>query len=321
MSTATETRLPVYRFFRTTVARSVRLSPSFLRVTVTGPDLDGFGLGGADQRFKLLIAQDGHPFDDLLACTGPEWYPAWCALPDGARPHLRTYTVRAFRPAGPAGQAELDVDVVLHGIGPDGAAGEGAGPAAAWAARAVPGDELVLLAPDRPGSGRLWGVEWAPPAEADTLLLAGDETAVPAIAAIVEALPGDQRAVAVLEVPEGADILPLQLPDGVDVRWLARGDRPRGELLQAAVHAALCELGIARDVPGADPEAADPTDDGDGMVWEVPEAGAHTRCYAWLAGEATVVRQLRRRLVRDLGVPRDAVAFMGYWRVGARALG
>ena len=114
MTTATETLQPVYRFFRTTLARSERLSPSFLRVTFTGPDLDGFGLGGADQRFKLLIAQPGRPFDELLAITGPDWYPAWCAMPDEARPHMRTYTVRAFRPAGPGAQAELDVDVVLH---------------------------------------------------------------------------------------------------------------------------------------------------------------------------------------------------------------
>ena len=322
MTTATETLQPVYRFFRTTLARSERLSPSFLRVTFTGPDLDGFGLGGADQRFKLLIAQPGRPFDELLAITGPDWYPAWCAMPDEARPHMRTYTVRAFRPAaGPGAQAELDVDVVLHGIGADGTPGEGAGPAAAWAAQAAPGDEMVFLGPDRPGTGRMWGVEWAPPVEADTLFLAGDETAVPAIAAIVEALPGDQRVVAVLEVPEAADFLQLQLPPGVDVRWLARGGRPRGELMEAAVHSALRELGIARDTPGADPEAAESAADGDAMVWEVPEAGAHTSCYAWLAGEAAVVKQLRRRLVRDLGVPRDAVAFMGYWRVGARALG
>ncbi|SDP14878.1 NADPH-dependent ferric siderophore reductase, contains FAD-binding and SIP domains [Klenkia soli] len=315
MSTATETLQPVYRFFRTTLARSERLSPSFLRLTFTGPDLDRFGVGGADQRFKLLLAQDGHPLDDLLAITGPDWYPAWCAMPDETRPHMRTYTVRAFRPE----VSELDVDVVLHGIGADGSVGEGAGPAAVWAARAVPGDEMVFLGPDRPGAGRMWGVEWAPPAEADTLFLAGDETAVPAIAAIVEALPGDQRVVAVLEVPEAGDFLPLRLPPGVDVRWLARGSRPRGELMETAVHAALRELGIARDTPGVDPEAGDPAEDD--ILWEVPEAGAHTSCYAWLAGEAGVVKELRRRLVRDLGVPRDAVAFMGYWRTGARAAG
>lgn len=317
MSTATDTLQPVYRFFRATLARSERLSPSFLRLTFTGPDLDTFGHGGADQRFKLLIAQPACPVDDLLAVSGPDWYAAWCAMPIETRPDMRTYTVRAFRPE----VAELDVDVVLHGIGPDGVVGEHAGPAAAWAARAVPGDELLLLGPDRPGTGRMWGVEWAPPVEADTLFLAGDETAVPAIAAILEKMPDDRRVVAVLEVPEAADFLPLRLPAGADVRWLARGAHPRGELMQAAVHTALRELGIARDVPGVDPEAGDPTNDGDEILWEVPEAGAHTRCYAWLAGEAGVVKALRRRLVRDLGVDRDAVAFMGYWRTGARALG
>ncbi|SDG33303.1 siderophore-interacting protein [Klenkia brasiliensis] len=310
MSTATETLQPTWRCFETTVARTERLSPGFLRLTLTGPDLHLFGAGGADQRFKLLIPVEGAPAVDLLAVTGPDWYEAWCALPDEVRPAMRTYTVRAVRPE----VAELDVDVVLHGIRPDGSAAPDAGPAATWAARAVPGDPMVVLGPDRPGSGRMWGVEWAPPADAGTLFLAGDETAVPAIASVLESLAPGPRVVAVLEVPGAADFLSLRLPAGVDVRWLARGSRARGELLEPAVHTALCELGIARGVPGADP--GEPVEDG--ILWEVPEAGAATGCYAWLAGEAGMVKGLRRRLVRDLGVPRDAVAFMGYWKVGSR---
>ena len=83
-----------------------------------------------------------------------------------------------------------------------------------------------------------------------------------------------------------------------------------------AVHAALYELGIA-STPATPPEEV-----GDELLWEVPDAtsangGAASGCYAWLAGEAGVVRTLRRRLVGDLGVPRGAVAFMGYWRQGA----
>ncbi|MCO7218607.1 siderophore-interacting protein [Klenkia sp. PcliD-1-E] len=310
MSTATETLQPTYRFFETTVARTERLSPGFLRLTFTGPDLHLFGAGGDDQRFKLLIPDDGAPVTELLSVAGPDWYAAWCAMPDGARPHMRTYTVRALRPE----VAEMDVDVVLHGIRPDGTAAPDAGPAALWAAAAQPGDPMVLLGPDRPGSGRMWGVEWAPPTDADTLFLAGDETAVPAIAAVLESLVPGPRVVAVLEVPEVGDFLALRLPPGVDVRWLARGSRARGELLEPAVHTALRELGIARDVPGADP--GEPVEEG--ILWEVPETGAHTGCYAWLAGEAGMVKGLRRRLVRDLGVPRDAVAFMGYWKVGSR---
>jgi NADPH-dependent ferric siderophore reductase len=293
---------PEYRFFSAAVARVQRLSPSFVRLTLAGPELTRFGVGGADQRIKLVISRDGGPVRELLS-DGPGWYQEYCALPDEQRPHLRTYTVRAARPE----QGEIDVDVVLHGVS-DGAPA----PAAGWAAAAVAGDPIVLLGPDRPGTGRAWGVEWAPPAEG-TLFLAGDETAVPAISAIVEALAAERRTIAVLEVPEAGDVLSLAVPPGVEVRWLIRGHRARGEALGPAVLAALRELGVAAPAAGQDPEDVDL--DG-GILWEVPEAGADG-CYAWLAGEAGMVKKLRRRLVRDLGVPRTAVAFMGYWRLGA----
>ncbi|MCZ2818590.1 siderophore-interacting protein [Modestobacter sp. VKM Ac-2984] len=298
---------PEYRFFAVTVQRVERLSPSFLRITLTGPELTGFGAAGADQRIKLVLSRDGAPVTDLLT-DGPGWYADYCALPDDRRPYLRTYTVRAARPQ----LGELDVDVVLHGV-EDGHPG----PAASWAAAAVPGDPIVVLGPDRPGpggaaSGRPWGVEWAPPADG-TLFLAGDETAVPAISAIVESLPAGRRTVAVLEVPEAGDVLSLTVPPGVEVRWLVRGGRARGEALGPAVHAALCELGVAARTAGQDPEDVDLEG---GILWEVPERRPDG-CYAWLAGEAGMVKKLRRRLVRDLGVPRTAVAFMGYWRLGA----
>ena len=297
--------LPQWSFFDTVVARVRPLGPSMRRITLTGPRLGDLGLAGDDQRVKLVLAPDPTALAELHA-AGSEWYPAYCALPEERRPVLRTYTVRAARPE----VAEVDVDVVLHGVD-DGRAG----PAATWAARAVPGDPMVLMGPDRPGRGRAWGVEWAPPATARCLLLAGDETAVPAVSAVLEGLapePG-RRVVAVLEVPEAGDLQDLRLPEGVSVRWLARADRPRGELLVPAVHAALVELGIAA-APGAAPEDVDLDAE---LLWEVPETpGAGAGCYAWLAGEAGVVKRLRRHLVADLGVDRRAVAFMGYWREG-----
>jgi NADPH-dependent ferric siderophore reductase len=223
------------------------------------------------------------------------------------------------------------VDVVLHGV-----ADGHAGPAARWAAAAVPGDRIVLLGPDRPGRGRMWGVEWAPPAAATTLLLAGDETAVPAVCSILEALDdrpttaegaarrgtrgarsrthgeAPRRVVALLEVPAEGDAMNLALPAGVTVRWLPRSGAARGSLLVPAVHAALCELGVAA-TPAEAPEDVDLDTE---LLWEVPDADAASGCYAWLAGEAGVVKQLRRHLVGDLGVPRGSVAFMGYWREG-----
>jgi NADPH-dependent ferric siderophore reductase len=136
---------------------------------------------------------------------------------------------------------------------------------------------------------------------------------VPAVGAILEALHPGRRVVAVLEVPQAGDVQDLRLPEGATVRWLARADRPRGELLVPAVHAALVELGVAA-APADDPEDLDL----DAVpLWEVPEdPAAGAGCYAWLAGEAGVVTRLRRHLVADLGVDRRAVAFMGYWREG-----
>ncbi|MFW3172111.1 siderophore-interacting protein [Geodermatophilus sp. CPCC 206100] len=298
---------PEWQFFDATVAGVRRLGPSFVRITFTGPGLAGFGLAGDDQRFKLVLPRDPAGMRRLVD-RGSAWYPEYCAMPEELRPDIRTYTVRAARPE----LAEIDVDLVLHGV-----ADGHAGPAARWAAAAVPGDRVVLLGPDRPGRGRMWGVEWAPPAAARTLLLAGDETAVPAVCAIVEALPAAARTVtALLEVPEAGDVVDLALPPGTTVRWLPREGAARGSLLVPAVHAALCELGIA--TPSVARAGADYVDlDLDREpLWEVPDADAAAGFYAWLAGEAAVVKQLRRRLVGDLGVPRGAVAFMGYWRDG-----
>jgi NADPH-dependent ferric siderophore reductase len=345
---------PAWRFFDASVAEVRRLGPSFVRLTLTGPELAGFGAAGCDQRFKLVLSRDDAGLDRLRD-RGQDWYPEYCALPEEQRPVIRTYTVRAARPE----RAELDVDVVLHGVD-DGHAG----PAASWAAAAAPGDRIVLLGPDRPGAGRPWGVEWAPPPAARTLLLAGDETAVPAVCAILESLrgrpttaagasqrggrrqgvsiaasagergaerprrrPGPRseertearsrtdgrgpRAVtALLEVPEAGDAMDVALPAGATLRWLPRDGAVRGSRLVPAVHAALCELGIA-STPAAPPEEV-----GDELLWEVPDTDAASGCYAWLAGEAGVVKTLRRRLVGDLGVPRGSVAFMGYWRQG-----
>src|SRR5688500_12831115 len=144
---------PAWQFFDASVAAVRRLGPSFVRLTLTGPELAGFGAAGCDQRFKLVLSRDDAGLARLRD-RGQDWYPEYCAMPEEQRPVIRTYTVRAVRPE----RAELDVDVVLHGV-EDGHAG----PAASWAAAAVPGDRTTLLGPDRPGSGRPWGAEWAAP--------------------------------------------------------------------------------------------------------------------------------------------------------------
>ncbi len=263
-------QIPVYRTFPVRVAAVRRLSPAFVRVTFTGPDLGECAPSGFDQRIKLLFPLPDH---GLTSCpSGPDWYGEWRALPEERRNPMRTYTVRAARPAA----RELDVDLMLHGA---------TGPASAWAERAALGDEVVLVGPNGRFDGPRGGVEWQPPADPSCLLLAGDETAVPAISAIAESLPTGARARVLLEVPSADDVLPLAAPTGTEITWLERAPgTPHGSPLTAAV----CAL----DGLGSQP-------------------------YVWLAGEAGTVTALRRHLVREAGVDRAAVTFLGYWRRGA----
>jgi NADPH-dependent ferric siderophore reductase len=290
--------IPAYRPFAAQVTRAERLSPTFLRVTFTGPSFHDLAPNGRDQRIKVLLPTPDRGLGDCP--RGDDWYAGWRALPEAQRNPMRAYTVRAARPQ----RREIDVDFVLHGA---------TGPASAWAQRAAVGDQVVLIGPNARFAGPTGGFEWRPPLGAPRLLLAGDETAVPAVCAIVETLAPGCTARVFLEVPEAGDVLPLAVPSGVAVTWLPR--RPtgasRGTLLADAVIAAARELADVR--PSAAP--SEPADDAGGVLWDVPADACAAEPYAWLAGEAGVVTGLRRDLIR-LGVDRRSVAFMGYWRAG-----
>jgi NADPH-dependent ferric siderophore reductase len=284
-----------YLPFRVQVRSASPLGASFVRVTFTGPELDRFADHGDDQRIKLVLPLPGRPLPEL---PPGGWYEAWQALPDADRGPMRTYTVRAVRP----GARELDVDLVRHGD---------AGPASRWAGAVREGDEVVVVGPNASHPGPTRAATWNPPPGRPLLLLGGDETAVPAIAAILERLPADARGTAVLEVPTEADFLDLAAPAGVSLDWHARGDRPHGRALAAAVRDRAGGLVTSAAVGDAE-DLNEPDDD----LWDVPEDGTAGGSYAWLAGEATCIAALRRHLVRDLGLDRRAVAFMGYWKTG-----
>ena len=305
---------PAYRSFRVRVARVERLAPHFTSVTFAGDDLDEFGTAGLDQRVKVVLPLPGVGFAAFP--EGDDWYGAWRELPAGLRNPFRTYTVRAVRPEA----REVDIVFVGHGD---------AGPASAWAATAAPGDEIVLIGPDELSPGRTVGIDWRP-GEVETLLLAGDETAAPAIASILESLPSDATGIALIEVPAHADRLGVRAPAGVEVRWLAREDADclHGGLLIPAVRdwvvRHLAARGVARtaDVDAATAlAAAEQADLPDTPLWDVPEGHSlDGDCYAWLAGEASAITTLRRFLVREAGLDRRQVAFMGYWRTGRAEL-
>ncbi|MFI5844953.1 siderophore-interacting protein [Catenuloplanes sp. NPDC051500] len=295
-----------FRFFTAEVRRVERLSPSFLRVTFTADDLDRFADNGYDQRIKLITPLPGTGFADLP--TGPDWYSDWRALPEERRNPFRTYTVRAVRPL----LREVDVDMVLHGDH---------GPASRWALSARPGSVAVLLGPNADFTGKSGGIDFHPPAHTDCLLLGGDETAAPAITAILAKLPADARGEALIEVPVSGDEFPVEAPPGVRVSWLPRDGAVHGTYLIPAVEAATARIlgSAAHPTPPADLEDVDVDH---GILWEVPvDASGEpltdaSRLYAWLAGEAGAIKTLRRHLVTTCGVDRRAVAFMGYWRLG-----
>jgi NADPH-dependent ferric siderophore reductase len=294
-----------------TVSSVERVSPSFVRITFSGADLADFGTPGRvlDQRIKLVFPAAGASVPRLEASEN--WYSAWLALPDDERGSMRTYSIRELRVSGE--ETLLVVDFVLH-LAPD-----ATGPASRWADAASESDELLVIGPRR-GRKEDGGIEYAP-GDARAILLAGDETAAPAIARILEDVDRDTQGVAFIEIPEDADILPIATPPGVEVRWLPRSGDAHGTRLIPAV---LDHLGASAPAVIADVDTEDP-------LWETPTfsslgeavaAGAnHADRYFWIAGESGVVTTLRRHLVKDLGVDRSQVAFMGYWRHGVAMRG
>lgn len=242
--------------------RGVReLGPELRRITFAAPELTGFTPSGPDEYFGLLIPQPGAPLV-LPDASRINIRAAVAAMPAATRPELRWYTVRNHRPEF----GEIDVDFVLH------AGSEG--PGSRWAAGAEAGQVVGFKAN---------GSAYSPPSGARAQLLVADETSLPALAAVLEQLPGGAGPViAIAEVPGPGFEQEIDSP--VPVRYLHRapGQRP-GELALAAV--AQLDLG----------------------------AGVE---YAWLCGESRLATGARRLLVRERGVDRRRVMFSGYWKAG-----
>jgi NADPH-dependent ferric siderophore reductase len=185
-----------------------------------------------------------------------------------------------------------------------------------------------ILGPHR--AAPIYGGTEFDPGELRDLLLIGDETALPAIARILDDIGPGFTGHVFVEVPSAADILDLPHQDLLTVTWLVRGERQQG---RALVHAVRTHLGLT--LTEVDPPLPELSSDLDVEVWETPRyssagedlsnssaAAGSTQVpdladtYAWIAGESWLVKALRRCLVTELGVERSRVAFMGYWREG-----
>lgn len=242
-----------------TVVRREELSPHMVRIIAGG---DGFAdyvdSAFVDRYIKIVFPQPGVEYARPL-----DLWSIRKTMPREQWPFTRTYTVRWVDTAA----RELAIDFVIHGD-------EGlAGP---WAAAARPGDTLTFTGP---------GGAYSPAPDADWYLFAGDEAALPAIAASLESLPPAARGLAFLEVDSDADIQPIAAPDGVRITWLQRNGAPAGTggLLVSAV---------------ADAE------------W--PEG----RVDVFAHGERGYMKALRDVLFVQRGLERKQVSLSGYWANG-----
>jgi NADPH-dependent ferric siderophore reductase len=246
--------------------------PQAVRATLDDPfaQLSGNLAGTRRLQFEVTGTRQLTPHMRRLELTAPELdgftYLAGqdvmlLVAAEGNRPLRRRYTIRRLD----AARRQVTLDVVLHGEGP----GE------RWITAAQPGDRIEGIAPR--------GKITTSPA-ADWHLFMGDESALPAIFAMTEALPGDSEATVVIEVPGPDDEQELIAPARTRLTWLHRLSGPAGEPAALAAE--------AREV-------------------ELPPGHGH----AYLLGEARVVLALREILAAR-GLPQDQMSPKAYWGRG-----
>lgn len=213
---------------------------------------------------------------NLKLLSGEDWYADWCAQPEDERVIMRTYTIRELR----AEQSELDIEFVLHGV---------TGPASAWATNVVPGAEIALFIPFAVDTTSVKGmlnsgVDYVPPSTSKHRVLIADETALPALTGILEQLESDVHATVFAQIPDDRDIRPLPTPGTADVTWIT------------ATPASDAEIPLLEALKSAElPASVD---------------------FAWVAGESSMIKAVRRHLVNVVGLPKPAISFQGYWKRG-----
>jgi NADPH-dependent ferric siderophore reductase len=233
--------------YAATVKRVAHLTPRMVRVTFTSPELADFAWNGPAAHIKLIFSQAA---------------PAAPGV-DAPRPTMRTYTPRRFDRS----THELDVDFILHGEGP----------ASLWAEQAAVGQSLTIAGP-----GRNYVIDPA----AEWFLLAGDDTAIPAISTILETLPASASARVFIEVVDRQDEVEIPAHPNTVVTWLHRGADPSkaGAPLEASVR--------AYQMPP-----------GSGRVYVACESGA--------------MRRIRAHLLSEKTINREHLVTRGYWKQGS----
>ena len=239
-----------------------RITPKMARIVLGGDELAGFVSAAHDDHVKLFFPRPGQDKPVL-----PTQTPNGPVYPEGApQPAARDYTPRRYDVAANT----LTIDFVLHGDGP----------AAAWATQARLGQFLGVGGPR--GS-------FIVPDDFDWYLLAGDETALPAIGRRLEELPATTRALVVVEVADAGEEQRFNTRARLETRWLHRNGAEPGA--RSPLQEAIAELKL-------------PSGEG----------------YAWVAAEAAAAKALRRHLVDERGLRKDRVKAAAYWKQGAVAV-
>lgn len=250
------------RFRHLTVQRTEELGPRLVRVTIGGADLAGFEAPEPAASVRLLLPEPG-----ARSIPPPVWDGNEFRQPDGSRPVLRTLTPRHHRP----GDDELDVDVVIHGPTP----------LATWARSSIPGTPVALSGPGR-------GYEIDAGAGAGDLVLVGDESALPAIAQLMEVIAESVPLRVLVEVADPSGRVPLPERPAAEITWL---DQP------------------AAGSPGT------------AMVEAVRTTEINEETRVWVAGEAAAVQAIRRDLLGERSMPRSRAVIRGYWKHGRNPSG
>jgi NADPH-dependent ferric siderophore reductase len=252
------------------VVRSEQLTPHLIRVVLGGQAFDDFTPNEyTDAYVKIVFVDHGV---DVGALRQPLTMDSFKDLPAEQQPAVRTYTVRRVDTE----RREIAIDFVVHGEH---------GVAGPWATAATPGQAAYLTSPNG---------AYSPDPAADWHLFAGDEAAVPAIGAALEALPDNAIGKVFIEVAGPEDEIALTGPAGVEVSWIYRGGR-------------------------ADLAPADLAGDNAPLIAAVKQA-------AWLPGQVqvfihgeaqTVMHNLRPYIRKERGVDAKwAASISGYWRRG-----
>ncbi|MGD8150911.1 siderophore-interacting protein [Ornithinimicrobium sp. Y1694] len=251
------------------VAATEQVAPWLRRLTLHVPSLSGYAVLGPDEFVGLVMPRPGIDLPDLSHVTGPNPRPVIAALPEEIRPDVRWYTVRSWDDT----THELVIDVVLH---PEGEVDEG--PGASWVRSVEAGAQVGTEVAVQTGTAC-----YHPPTEARVQVIAGDETAYPAIAGILESVGGeDVEPHVFLEVGAAGVVPELPTPARGSVTLVERGDRRPGEALLEAISAAA--------LPAPD--------------------------YGWVCGEQELAASVRRHLVSERGLAKTAVYFCAYWILG-----